>query len=585
MNLAEALLQRSEQTPDRTFLTTFEDGVPVRRSFAVFLAQVRRWASFLRARGVRPGDRVAFVAAKGPDQVAAFYAVWIAGGIAVPVSESLGELETGFIIRDCSPTLLLTEEAFFEPVRQAAGDVPVERFETANAYTGTDPDCARTDENEVAALIYTSGSTGMPKGVMLTHRNFLCNARSAIEHIRIGPEDNVVSVLPYWHSFGLVVEVVMSVVAGFGVSIPRDKKDFARNLGAYEPTVVLVVPRIAEAFMNAILRRVGDGPPYAQELFRRALANGKALLDQPGPAERLFRKAARALVYDPLVLRKVRSFFGPRFRFFISGGAPLDLEPQLFFMALGAPMYQGYGLTEATPIVSANTEVRYRLGSSGTLLSWLGPEKGGAFTFRDEEGRTGTHLHGELLLRGDCVMKGYWNHRDDSAKTLENGWLHTGDMGYVDEDGFLHLEGRRSNLICLVGGEKLHPEHIEDALRATGRITEAMVFGEGCKNVYVAVNVDPQWWQTLPEAQRLEALRELVRDRTRHLAATHRPKDVVVLPELRTADGTLTPTLKIRRHRVWAVHGDVLLEFLRRNREDAGVSAALKACRRPAPES
>lgn len=581
MNLAETLLHRCTDTPDRVFLTTFEEGVPVHCTFGAFRDQVRRWAALLGERGVTPGDRVAFIATKGPDQVAAFYAVWMVGGIAVPISESLGDLETGFVLRDCSPRLVLTEPAFHPRVCEAAGDVPVALFEALAGHPGTRSEAAATAETEVAALIYTSGSTGMPKGVMLTHRNVLRNGASAIQHIRIGPRDTVASLLPYWHSFGLVIEVVMSVMAGFRVAIPRDKKEFVRNLGAYQPTVVLVVPRIANALMTGIQRRVADSPPSHQRLFRLAMANARRLVqDSPGVSPvRLLRRAAQAFVYDPLVLRRVRAAFGDGFRFFISGGAPLDLEPQVFFRCVGAPMYQGYGLTEATPIVSANTEERYLLGSSGALLPWLRPDQAGDFTFRDDQGHLGQHLHGELLLRGDCVMKGYWNHRDDSAKTLENGWLHTGDMGYVDAQGFLHLEGRRSNLICLFGGEKLHPEHVEDAIRVPGLITEAMVFGEACKNVYAAVNIDPQWAQATAEVERLEVLRQKVRERTAHLAAVQRPKDVLVLPDFGVANGTLTATLKIRRHRVWAVHGDLLLEFLRRNREDAGVAAAARSGR------
>jgi long-chain acyl-CoA synthetase len=570
------LLERCRETPERPFLVTFENGTPTPRTFAAFLAQVRRWAAFLTVQGVRPGDRVAFIAAKGPEQVTAFYAVWLVGGIAVPVSEALGELETGFILRDCTPRLVLTEPLFAGKVRHAAGDVPVLLFETAQAQAEAQPTPPSVSEEEVAALIYTSGSTGMPKGVMLTHRNFLRNGAAAIQHIHIGPGDNVVSVLPYWHSFALVVEVIMGVQAGFRVSIPRDRKDFARNLSSYQATVVLVVPRIANALMTGILRRIEEGPARDRRLFRLAMANARALVEAPGGPWRPLRQVAHRLLYDPLVLRAVRTAFGPRLRFFISGGAPLDLEHQLFFTCLGAPMYQGYGLTEATPIVSANTDTCHQLGSSGTLLSWLRPEGGGDVAFRDDQGRLGRHLHGELLLRGDCVMKGYWNHRDDSAKTLENGWLHTGDLGYLDADGFLHLDGRQGNLIVLFGGEKLHPEHVEAALKGPGRITEAMVFGEACKNVYAAVNVAPEWFRTLPDAERLDALRQTIRERTGHLAPAQRPKDVLVLPDLSTADGTLTATLKLRRHRVWAVHGEALAEFLRRNREEAGVAAALK---------
>ncbi len=574
MNLAELLRERCTTTPDSPFLTTLDNGALVPRSYATFLRDVQRWAAFLKDRGARRGDRVAFIAAKCPDQVVVFYAVWWIGAFAVPVSEGLGELEMGFIIRDSEPVLLITEPAFAPKVRRCAGDVPVVLFEEGWARDALCEQAESVPADEIAALIYTSGSTGMPKGVMLTHRNFHTNAASALEHIRLGPGDNMMSLLPYWHSFALVGEVIMSVMAGYQVSIPKDKKDFARNIGVYRPTVVLAVPRIANVLMNSILKKVSEKPAGARVLFRMALTNARSVVRRRGGfGLGILRQVLHLLVCDPILFRKVRTGFGGRLRFIMSGGAPLDVEPQIFFRSIGVPLLQGYGLTEATPIISTSSEELGRIGSCGTLLSWLKPGKGGDFTFWDEEGRLGPNLHGELLVRGDCVMKGYWRHRDDSAKTLENGWLHTGDIGYLDGDGYLFLDGRKSNLIVLFGGEKLHPEHVEDAIKMSPLVTEAMVFGDGCKNVYVALNADPDKLQAIPESERLDALRRVVRERTEHLAPYQRPKDVLLLPEFCMDDGTLTATLKVRRHKVWALHGDLLVDFLKRNNEDAAVSA------------
>ncbi|NLF17474.1 MAG: AMP-binding protein [Lentisphaerae bacterium] len=580
MNLPELLLRRCAESPGKPFLTSLTAGSLRHRSYDDILADVQRWAAFLRQRGVTSGDRVGFIAAKCPEQVVAFYAIWWVGAIAVPISEAFADLELGFVIRDCGPALLLTEAAFADKVRGAAGDVPVELFEVAWAHDGRQGEAACVPDEEVAALVYTSGSTGMPKGVMLTHRNILANARSALDRVRLGPGDNMMSLLPYWHSYGLVGEVIMSVMAGYRISIPKDKKDFARNIGSYQPTVVLVVPRIATVLMAGIQKKISEKPPRAQQFFAQAMRNARgALSTESAMGARLVRRVLHRLVYDPVLFRKVRVAFGGHLRFFMNGGAPLDVEVQVFFQSLGVPLYQGYGLTEATPIISASAEGLVRLGSCGTMLSWVTPAGGGDYTFRDEEGRLGKDLHGELLVRGDCVMKGYWRHRDDSAKTLENGWLHTGDVGYVDADGYLYLDGRKSNMIVLFGGEKLHPEHVEDAIKGAPLVSEAMVFGDRCKNVYVAVNVDAEKYEALPEAARLETLRRQVRERTEHLAPYQRPKDVVVLPEFTMDDGTLTATLKVRRHRVWAQHGDLLQEFLRRNNEDPETGAAMARSR------
>ena len=214
----------------------------------------------------------------------------------------------------------------------------------------------------------------------------------------------MMSLLPYWHSFALVGEVIMSVMAGYQVSIPKDKKDFARNIGVYRPTVVLAAPRIANVLMTASSRK--------SQRNRRATRSPHGLTKRRcGPASRglglgILRQMLHLLVCDPILFRKVRTGFGGRLRFIMSGGAPLDVEPQIFFKSIGVPLLQGYGLTEATPIISTSSEERGRIGSCGTLLSWLKPGRGGDFTFRDEEGHLGPNLHGELLVRGDCVMKG-----------------------------------------------------------------------------------------------------------------------------------------------------------------------------------
>ena len=206
------------------------------------------------------------------------------------------------------------------------------------------------------------------------------------------------------------------------------------------------------------------------------------------------------------------------------------------------------------------------------MLPWLLPENGGDYTFRDEHGKLGKNLHGELLVKGHCVMKGYWRHTDASSKTLSEGWLHTGDMGYVDDDGFLFVDGRQGNMIVLVGGEKLHPEHVEDAVKTSDWVTEAMVIGERCKNVYACVNVDSDLAAGLDEKTLTSRVRSEVMSTTRHLAAYQRPKDVLVLPELSVEDGTLTVTLKVRRHMVWQKCGDMINAFLR----DAGEEIATR---------
>jgi long-chain acyl-CoA synthetase len=521
---------------------------------------------------------VGFVTPKSPYQHQIFYATWWLGGIAVPISEGLADLEMGFVIRDSEPSVLVTDDTMFESVRANAGDIRVFRFSDLPGDEDRVPTLARRPvaEDSVAALIYTSGSTGMPKGVMLTHRNFVVNGRSAVEVVRIEADDSIISLLPYWHSYALVVEVVVPILIGVRVIIPKDKRDFRRNINLYQPTIMLVVPRILDALRAGLLKKVADMPEKRRRIFDRAIHNASRIFTAgPRLDGGILRLLSHHVFYDPVVFRKVRQGFGGKLRFFVSGGAPLDMEHQIFFKYLGLPVYQGYGLTEATPLVSTNYEEAHRLGSCGRLLPWLWRENGGDYTFKTEDGRTAPELHGELLISGDCVMKGYWRHTDASSKTLADGWLHTGDCGYVDEDGYLFLDGRQGNMIVLVGGEKLHPEHVEDAVKGSDLITEAMVIGEKCKNVYVCVNVDPDLSQSLPAKELETRLRKDIQARTEHLAQYQRPRDFLILPDFSVEDGTLTVTLKIRRHKVWEQYGDRINAFLRNAGEEIATKTGI----------
>ncbi len=547
------------------------DGALRQESYADFLRAVHAWAAFLQGQGVKPGDRVGIITPKSALQVRALYAVWWAGAIAVPICETLGDLELGHIIRDSEPKLLLCDPSLPPKVTPNAAGVPLLTFADLPSPTAGSDDLAAAPraEDDVAALIYTSGSTGMPKGVMLTHRNFCVNAAGAAAVFHFTTQDRLLSLLPYWHSYALVCEVMTVPLCGGQTAIPKDMRDFRRNVRAYQPTVILLVPRIANALKSGIEKRLAESPVHSRRLFERAIHNASRIFTARAHLDGgMLRMLAHYGLYDPLVFRPIRAGLGGHLRFFVSGGAPLDIEPQIFFKYLGIPIHQGYGLTESTPIISANAPQRHKLGSSGPLLPWLQPERGGDYTFKDEHGRLGKTLHGELLVRGDCVMKGYWRHTDASAKSLADGWLHTGDMGYVDAEGFLFLEGRRGNMIVLIGGEKLHPEHVEDAIKTLPLVTECMVIGEQCKNVYALLNVNPEATAALSPAQQLEHLRQGVQESTRHLAAYQRPKDVLVLPDFSVDAGTLTATLKVRRHRIWQKHGDDIRAFLSRNGED-----------------
>ncbi len=546
-NVAELFQERAEKQPRADHLR-FREGTSVTSlSRSEFGRLAASWGSFLSSEGIGRGDRVGLITEKSPNQMRAFFAIFQTGATAVPVAEELPVSELSYLFSDAEPRVILASPSYAAKARKAAGSVPVIELNALPPGPGKAYTAGRAERGDVACLIYTSGSTGHPKGVMLTHLNFLANSASSAELINANEKDVVFSILPYWHSFGLTVELFTLLMANGAVAIPQDKRDFARNMAAYRPTIVPIVPRIAEVLRRGIEQEIERATPWKRRLFQRALANGAAVCTDNPPDQGTILDRLMRRLYLRFVLRRVKDRFGTMFRFLISGGAPLEKEYQVFFKRLGVPIFQGYGLTESAPVISASCPHCHRLGSSGKIASWLQPEQGGDFTFEAENGQRGKDVHGELLVRGDCVMAGYWRREEETAAALRDGWLHTGDVGWADDDLFLYLSGRRSNLVCLVGGEKFHPEPVEERLKISLYITDCVMYGEGRKNAYALIVPDEDHTRGMG----LSEMRQLVNgDVTRLLAdspAHWRPKDFEFVEPFSVEDGLLTSTMKAKR--------------------------------------
>ena len=527
---------------------------------------------YLQENGIQKGDRVAMIASKCMFHPRFFYACWTIGAIAVPICETLGDKEMSFIINDSDPKVVITDKALNAKVTANANGrktVCLDDIPDGGSRQGAAPLTGMEfSPDEIAALIYTSGSTGMPKGVMLSHRNLSANAMDIPEIFQLHKQERIISLLPYWHAYALSIEIVAIMCCGVTIAIARDMKDFKKNIARYQPTAMIVVPRIIELFKASIDKKIESTPESKRKLIDKAIYNASRIFTaRPRLDGGILRIFTHHTFYDPLVFSKFRQAFGGRLRFIVCGGAPLDLELQIFFKYLGIPLLQGYGLTETSPIVSTNLKEDHLLGSIGRPFPWLLPENGGDYTFKDEEGHMGKDVHGQLLVKGTCVMKGYWNHTDASAKSFEDGWLNTGDVAYQKE-GYFFIEGRKGNMIVLIGGEKLHPEHVEDAVKNSPLITEAMVIGEKCKNVYVLANVSKDLAKGLSDDELHKKLKEEIQRTTTHLAPYQKPKDVLVLPDFTMEDSTLTATMKIRRYKIQELYGAKIEEFLKANGEE-----------------
>lgn len=535
-------------------------------------SDVVAWAEFLRSQGVKSGDRVAAVAQKSPNHFRFMYACWRLGAIAVPICESLGDDEMSFIIKDCEPKLLLAERSYMEKVQRNGAGINAVDWDTIPKGTAGNLEIKPEKSpffneaeaiDSIAVLIYTSGSTGMPKGVMLTQKNLWWNIWSVLKCFNVTHKDRIMSLLPYWHAYALTCEVGCTILGGFSCCIPHNKADFSRNISKYQPTLVLVVPRVMDTIYGAFKKKIAAQSEGKRKFINNAIYNASRIFTAGTKWNGgIFRMIYHHLIYDPFVFKNFRKALGGKIRMFVSGGAPLDLDVQSFFSYCGMPVLQGYGLTETAPVVSSNLIENYRLGSCGRVMPWLLPENGGDLIFKDEDGNLGRNIHGQLLVKGNCVMPGYWRHKDASAKTMENGWLNTGDVGHIDKDGYLFIHGRNNSMIVLYGGEKLHPEYIEDAVKSSPLISEAMVIGEKCKNVYVCVNVPKEEMEKHTPEELHALLKAEVERCTANLAVFQKPKDVLVLPEFKQEDGTMTATLKVRRFKIKELYREQIEAFL-----------------------
>ena len=526
------------------------------------IKDVLKWSGYLIERGIKKGDRIGIITPKSIEQLKSIYAVWMADGIIVPINENSREAELKFILEDSTPKVILTVSSLKDKIKKLYPEAEIILLEDLDGLSRSSAykERSETDSEDTGALIYTSGSTGNPKGVMLTHKNLISNGESIVKIKKLTTDDCLYSILPYWHSFSLAVEVIGSIMSGLSLGITENQRTFVGDIPLFKPTIVLVVPRILEMIKGSIEKQIKNAGSEAEEGYQKLLqiaplVKGDRYDSTPNEEYRQIYD-----ILDKRLLVKIRSVFGENFKEFISGGAALDINLQRYFGYLGLPVMQGYGLSETSPVVSVDGLEDYCYGSSGNLLKWLLDQPLGDFTFLDEIGNRGKDLKGELLLKGSCVMKGYWNHRDESAKVINDGWLHTGDIGYYKEEK-LYISGRKSNMIVLKGGENIHPEFIENELKKSDLIDDVMVIGDGCKNLYACLTV-PQNYDEVHESELNILLKSEVKRLTSHLVSHQKPRDILLVPRFTIEDETYTGTMKVRRHMVNKRENEKINSFL-----------------------
>jgi len=395
-------------------------------------------------------------------------------------------------------------------------------------------EAATIPRDALACLIYTSGTGGAPKGVMLPHRSILSNCRGAFELLR--PlrlrDETYLSYLPTSHSYEHTVGTFFLPSIGTEIVYCRGVEHLAADLLTVRPTILTAVPRVLEVIRGRVLAQVARQPAWQQVLFRHALAIGLKRISRRrlGPIEYVLDA-----LLDRLVRAKVRSRFGGRLKAAMSGGARLEPEVGRFFLALGLMIMQGYGQTEAGPVVSANPPDDIRIDTVGRAL------QGVDVSIADD---------GEILVRGELVMEGYFGLPEATAAVIRDGWLHTGDTGTLDQDGYLRITDRKRDMIVLSGGENVSPAKIEGMLMAEPEIAQAVVAGDG-RSSLTALVVPADGFDDVAAA--------LAITRVNHrLSVTERIRRHAVVGPFTVANGLLTPTQKIRRMLVIRANAEVV---------------------------
>ncbi len=553
-NLAEGLFARCRRDPGAPISWTRRDGHFRPVTAAEFGTRVRRLAAGLARLGIHAGDRVLVMAPNSLEWALLDFAILTIGAITVPLYPSLGQGEIRYVVEDSGVTAIFLEGATeycrlpeggwdighgpillrntdglpdsglrsWTELEQAEPEMPEEALAERLAGIG------RTD---LASIVYTSGTTGWPKGVMLSHGNILSNIEGFLPLVPLRTGQRLLSVLPLSHIFERGTGHFGAYLLGLEVAYAERPDTVLRDMAAARPDIVIAVPRILQLLYGRVRRNLEDHHGWMGRFLREGLLGTPAA--RTGPWQ---QQIARSLV-----ARRLRKKMGGRIRYLVSGGAPLDPQICQFFLDLGLPVVEGYGMTEASPVISANPLEAIRPGTVGRFLPNL-------------EGRIAGD--GEILVRGPSVMQGYWNNGSATREALKDGWLHTGDVGEVDAEGYLRITDRKKDMIVNAAGENIAPQKIEMRLMAHPLISQAVVFGDRLPYlvalVYPHPEVAAERMGLHPDPQTLQRLvRSAVDEALAGLPSFEQVRRFALLPEpLSEKTGTLTPTLKIRRRQV-----------------------------------
>jgi len=544
-------------------------------TYVQMACRIRYLACGLIRAGIKAGDRVAILMENRPEWAVIDYAILSVGAVTVPLYCSYRPQDISYVLNDAGAVAVFTSGG--KLLTHLLGAVEHcsdlrhiyaleksndKRVESATSLEAGEMDAealekrlSRLDRDTLATLVYTSGTTASPKGVMLTHGNIIANLEAVPSVIDLSTGctgDRMLSFLPLAHALERTGSHFLAYSFGLSVAFAERPDTVVKNMGEVRPTVMITVPRMLEVIRNRILAQIAKQSSLTQAMFKLNLRLAGKL--QLNLAERLL-----LALLDKLVAEKIRQRFGGHLRAFISGGAPLSSDIASFFEALGLPVLEGYGLSESAPLLTVNPMSDRRIGSVGVAA------KGVEIRIAED---------GEILARGANIMPGYWHNRKASKEAVQDGWLHTGDIGTLDVDGYLRITDRKKDIIINSGGENIAPQRIEQLLIIDDKIDQVVVFGDQKPYLValVVANADActAWareqglpesgWQNLCDSQILKKhLQTKINKTLKSLNAFEQVRRIHLISEpFSIESGLLTPTLKIKRRMVYSQYREIL---------------------------
>ena len=557
-----------------------KDGQWVDITVPEFSDRVRHLAMALHETGVKPGDRVAIVAENRPEWSIADFAILCASAVSVPIYPTLLGWQVEYILNDAGAVAVIcSNEEQLQKILDIRQQVPglrqivvcdppaqlapgvrsfadvVEsgrKWEAAHGREWFDQSVDSRGPDDLATLVYTSGTTGNPKGAMLTHGNITSNVTTVRDVVPFRPGDIALSILPLSHILERMVDFLY-YYRGMCVAYAEDVTKVADNLGEIRPQYFAAVPRLFEKMRARVLETIAAAPPARQKIFFWALKVAEERLPyrvehKPMP----FGLKIRSALADKLVFGKILARLGGRVKYVVSGGAPLSPDLAAFFIGAGVEIMEGYGLTETSPVIAVNRPEKRRIGTVGPVIP------GVEVKITDD---------GEILTRGPHVMKGYWNNPEATAEAIDaEGWFHTGDIGKIDSDGFLHITDRKKDIIINAYGKNIAPQPLEALLKSSPYVGTPVLIGDQRK--YLSALIVPNFEKLEREAAALGVkaanyeelvndpkVRGLIQDEldrfNQNLDRQEKIRRFILLPrDFSIDEDEITPSLKVKRRQI-----------------------------------